>query len=162
MFLVFSSKKGDWSANGWYTILQELNVCFIETYACFGKTWAKTHLPRQHWIVSIFTKQVVKQEVGEREGNFEILAFPNQYKDILDDLIDDSDSKSPDQARLFYIKFYNTFRSEASLADLLERNYLDKDFLDRSSWLAFKTGNLQVRQYYIVTPQARYKKSRKR
>lgn len=74
-------------------------------------------------------------------GNLEILVIPNQYKDTLDDFINNSNLESPDWARPIDVRTCNSSNSKASLADLLERNYLDEDVLDRSLRLVPKTKN---------------------
>lgn len=58
------------------------------------------------------------------------MAIFKKYKDTLDNLIDSSNSKSPDWVISIDERSYNVPKSENSLADLLERDYLDKDILD--------------------------------
>ena len=72
-------------------------------------------------------------------GNSEIVAIPNQYKDILDDLIDSSDPEFSDRAEPMDEKSCNAPMFESSSADILEGNCLDEDHSDRSSRLAPKT-----------------------
>lgn len=93
--------------------------------------------------------------------NSEIVAFSNWYKNTLDDFIDSSDSESLDLARLIDERFRNAPMSEGSLADLLEENCLDEDLLDRSSWLASKIWDLQVRQCRVIASRAEYEKSKR-
>ena len=71
--------------------------------------------------------------------NSKIVAIPNQYKNTLDDLIDSSDPESADRAGPIDERSQNTPMSEGSSADLSEKNCLDKDLLEKSSWLAPKT-----------------------
>ena len=85
-------------------------------------------------------------------GNSKIVAIPNQYKDTLDDLLNSSNSKSLDWVRPVDKKSRNALMSEGSLADLSKWDCLDKDLLDRSSCLAPKTRDLQVRQRRVVAP----------
>ena len=47
-------------------------------------------------MITIFWKQVLKHMVGEAEEKSEIAPILNQYKDTLDNLIDSSDTESPD------------------------------------------------------------------
>ena len=92
-------------------------------------------------------------------GNFEIVAILNQYKDTLDDLIDSSDSESLDWAGPIDERFCNAPMSKGSLADCSEEDYLDENLPDRSSQLAPKAKDSQVRQRRVVAPQAGYGKS---
>lgn len=62
-----------------------------------------------------------------------IVAIFNRYTDILNDIIDRSDSESIDLAKLVDKRFYNASRSKSSLASLLKRDYLNKDISDRLS-----------------------------
>lgn len=71
--------------------------------------------------------------VGDKKENFEILIIFNLYKDTLDNFIDSSDLEFLDWARPINIRFYNTLKSKASSADILERDYVNKNFLDKSS-----------------------------
>ena len=95
----------------------------------------------QNQIVTILRKQVVKQAVGGRERNFEIVAIYNRYKDILDDLIDCPDPKSPPGP--INERSRNAPRSRGGSTGLLEEDYLDEDVSasNRSSQLAPKTKN---------------------
>lgn len=71
--------------------------------------------------------------------NSEIMAIPNQYKETVNDFIDSSDPESPDWAGLIDKRSHNATVSEGNLADFLEGNCLDKEVLDRLSWLMPKT-----------------------
>lgn len=55
----------------------------------------------------------------------------NQYKDTLNDFIDNLDPKSLDLAGLIDKRFRNILKSKKNLINLLERNYFYKDLLDR-------------------------------
>ena len=140
-------------------MLQIQKICFTRAYTCFDKTWAKTLLLRQYQIVSILKKRVVKQVVRGGGGNSEIMAISIQYKDTLDDLINSSDPESPNQERPIDVRFYNVAMSESSLTDLSGRDYLNVDLSDRSSRLASKTKDSQVRCRHIIAPWADYGKS---
>ena len=83
-------------------------------------------------------------------GNSEIVAIPNRYKDTLDDLIDSSDPESPDRARPIDERSRNAPMSEGSIADCSEGDSLDEDLLNKSSQLAPKTEDSQVRQCRVV------------
>lgn len=96
-------------------------------YICLGKTWAETPPLRQYRIISIFRKRVVKQAIGGRAEDFEIVAISNQYKDTLDDLNDSSDPESPDWARPINEKSCNAPISKGSSIDLSERDCLDEN-----------------------------------
>ena len=111
-----------------------------------GKTWAKNPPPRQHQIVSIFKKRVVKQAIRGKVENSEIVAIHNQYKETLDDLIDSSDLELSDWAGPIDERSRNTPISKWSSTDLLEGNCLDKDLSDKLSRLAPKTQDSQVHQ----------------
>ena len=71
----------------------------IGAYARLGKTWIETPLQRQDRIIVLLRKKVIKQAVGRDEQKSEILAIPNQYKDMLDDLVDSSDLEHPEMLR---------------------------------------------------------------
>lgn len=89
------------------------------------------------------------------------MAIFNKYKDTLDNFIDNSDPESLNKVRLIDERSYNVPRSENSLTDLWEGDCLDEDILDRSSRLAPKTENSQMRQCYVVALfQARFKRVR--
>ena len=85
--------------------------------------------------------------VGGGEGKSEIAAIPNKYKDSLDDLIDSSDTESPDQPEspdwLEPIDkgTCNVPRSRGASLSLSEEeeDCLDKDVLVTSLKLAPKT-----------------------
>ncbi len=115
------------------TILPKLKVCFTGAYVCLGKTWAETPLPRQNRIVTIFRKRVLKQAVGGAERKSEITAIPNKYKDTLDELINSSDTESPDQSDspdqpgLIDKGSHNAPRSKGGSPTLLEEDRLDED-----------------------------------
>lgn len=78
-------------------------------------------------------KQVVKQIVGEAEGNSEIIAILNRYKDTLDDLIDSLDLKSPDRPKPIDKGLGNTPRSENSSTGLSKGDCLNKNISNRSA-----------------------------
>ena len=78
-------------------------------------------------------------------ANSEIVAISNRYKDTLDDLIDSSDPESPDRAGPIDERSHNAPMFEGSSADCSEGNCLDENLPDRSSWLAPKTEDSQVR-----------------
>ena len=105
-----------------------------------------------------FNPQETGCQAGSWEGvrNIEIVAISNQYKDTLDDLIDSSDLESLDWVEQIDKKSRNAPMSEGSSADLSEKDCLDEDLPDRSSQLAPKTENLQVRQRRIIAPRAGY------
>ena len=71
----------------------------IGAYARLGKTWIKTLLQRRDRIIVLLRKKVIKQAVGGAKQKSEILAIPNRYKDILDDLIDSLDLEHPEMLR---------------------------------------------------------------
>lgn len=52
--------------------------------------------------------------------------------------------------------------SEGSSADFLEKNCLDEYLPDRSSRLAPKTEDSQVRQHRVIASRARYRKSQRK
>lgn len=70
------------------------------------------------------------------------MAIFNKYKDSLNNLIDSSDLKSVNQAKPIDEKFCNTYRLKCNLTSLLEKNYLDKNVLNRSLQLVLITENL--------------------
>lgn len=74
--------------------------------------------------------------------NSDIIIILKWYKDTIDDLIDSLDPKSPDWARVIAKRFYSAFMSESSLTDLLKRDCLDKDLLDKLLRLLHKTKKL--------------------
>ena len=67
------------------------------------------------------------------KNNSEIVAISNKYKDILNNFINSSSSKSLNQPRLMNKKLYNAFRSKNNLIDLFKRNCLNKNISDKSS-----------------------------
>lgn len=87
----------------------------------------------QNWIITIFKKKVVKQIIKKIEENFEIVAIPNKYKNPFNDLINSSDIESPNKFKLINKGSCNMSRFESNLIKLLERDYFDKDVLDKSS-----------------------------
>ena len=102
------------------------------------------------------------QEMGCQEGgwgggvkNSEIVAIPNQYKNTLDDFIDNLDLKLPDWAGPIDEKSRNAPMSENSLADFLGKDCLDEDLLDKLSQLAPKIGDLKVHQHCVIAPRVR-------
>ena len=54
-------------------------------------------MPRSYYYTT--QKKVIKQAVGEAEQKSKILAIPNQYKNMLDDLIDSLDLEYPEMLR---------------------------------------------------------------
>ena len=72
----------------------------IGAYAQLGKTWIDTPQERRDCIIILLRKKVIKQAVGAAGQKSEILAIPNRYKDILDDLVDSSDLNHPEMLRL--------------------------------------------------------------
>lgn len=73
------------------------------------------------------------------------MAIFNQYKNTLNDFTNSLDLESLDWAKLIDERSHNASIFEGNLANFLERNYLDKNLLERSLWLALKTQDLQVR-----------------
>ena len=71
----------------------------IGAYVQLAKTWIKSPLQCQDRIIVLLKKKVIKQAVGGAEQKSEILAIPNQYKDMLDDLVDSSDLEYPEMLR---------------------------------------------------------------
>ena len=71
----------------------------IGAYARLEKTWIDTPLECQDCIIVLLRKKVIKQAVGGAGQKFEILAIPNRYKDMLDDLVDSSDLEHPEMLR---------------------------------------------------------------
>lgn len=59
------------------------------------------------------------------------MAIFNQYKKTMNDLIDSSDQKSPDWAKLIDKKSHNAIMFESNLADFSEGDCLDKEVLNR-------------------------------
>ena len=108
-----------------------------------------------------FNPQEMSCQAGNwrRVGNSEIVAIFNQYKDTLKDLIDSSDPESLDQAGLIEARFRNAPISENSSADLSKGNCLDKNLPNKSSWLAPKTWDSEMRQRRVIIHRAKYKKS---
>ena len=94
-------------------------------------------------------------------GNSEIVTILNQYKNTLDDLIDSSDPESVDRAGAIDNKFRNAAMSEGSSANLSKGDCLDRDLPNKSSRLACKTRDSQVRQCRVIAPQAGYGKSKR-
>ena len=68
----------------------------IGAYAQLGKTWIETLLQHRDRIIVLLRKKVIKQALGGVEQKSKILAIPNRYKDILDDLVDSSDLEHPE------------------------------------------------------------------
>lgn len=101
-------------------------------------------------MVIIFRKQVVKQRIGKIKENSEIVAILNKYKVTLNDLIDNSDAKSPDQLGLINKRLYNALKSENSPRGFLKQDCLDDDVLNRSSRLAPKSEDSQVYQRHDI------------
>lgn len=58
--------------------------------------------------------------VKEKKRNFEIVAIPNRYKDILDNLINSSDLESPDWSKLIDKKSHNIPKFGGSLIGFLK------------------------------------------
>ncbi len=92
------------------------------------------------------------------EGKSEIVAILNKYKDTLDDLIDSSDTESPDRpdspnwSGIFDKGPRNSPRSRDGSPTLLEEDCLDKDVLVTSLEPAPKIQASQVHQRYNVAP----------
>ena len=120
------------------------------------KTWAKTSLPRQNWIVIIFWKQVLKQAVGEVEEKSEIGAIYNKYKNTLDDLINNSNTKSPDHlnslnwSRLIDKGSYNASKSKNRLPTFLEADCLSGNISITSLEPIPKIWDFQMHQRHNV------------
>ena len=68
----------------------------IGVYFELGKTWIDTPPERQDCIIVLLRQKLIKQAVGRGEQKSEILAIPNQYKNMLDDLVDSSDLEHPE------------------------------------------------------------------
>ena len=89
------------------------------------------------------------------EEKFEITAIPNKYKDTLDNLINSSDTESPDQPDsptrqgLIDKGSHNVLRSKGSSPTLLEEDRLDENILVT---LVPKISASQVYQPHDVTP----------
>ena len=71
----------------------------IGAYARLGKTWIDIPLERRDCIIVLLRKKVIKQAVGGAGQKSEILAIPNQYKDMFDDFVDSSDLKHLEMLR---------------------------------------------------------------
>lgn len=67
------------------------------------------------------------------------MAIFNKCKNILDDFINNLETESSDWPRPIHKGLRNMPKSEGSSTKLLERNYLNKDILNRSSQLAPRT-----------------------
>lgn len=76
------------------------------------------------------------------EAKSKIPGIPNRYKDILDDLIDSSDTKSWDWPGFIDKESSNVLRFKVSLRDLWE----GEDLSDQSSSPMLKTGKSQLYQ----------------
>ena len=113
--------------------------------------WGK-HGPKPPFGVEIrlsqsFGNEYSSRRLGRGEGKSEIVAIPNKYKDTLDDLIDSSDTESPDQPespnRLGPIDkgIHNAPRSKDASPSFSEEeeDCLDEDVLVTSLKLAHKT-----------------------
>lgn len=74
----------------------------------------------------------------------------NQYKNIINDFINSFDLKYLIQIELIDEKSRNDPKFEGNSADLSNGDFLHKDVLNKSSQLAPKTENLQIRSYYII------------
>lgn len=72
------------------------------------------------------------RQLGGKKENSKILVISNQYKDTLDDFIDNSYLEFPDWVGLIDMRTCNLPNSKANSADLLEKNYLDKDVSNKS------------------------------
>lgn len=70
--------------------------------------------------------------------NYKLVVIPNKYKENLDDLIDSSDSVSPDRAAPIHGRSRNAPRSECRTTSFLEKNCSDKNIADSLSLLASK------------------------
>lgn len=83
----------------------------------------------------------MKQAIEKIEEKSEIIVISNKYKDILNNLIDSSDTDFPDwlktpnlpnsldQLEFIDIKLYNVLKSKSGLPTLKKKDYLDKDVL---------------------------------
>ncbi len=124
-------------------------------YARLGKTWAESPLLHQNRIVTILWKRVLKQVVGGAEEKSEIVAIPNKYKDTLNDLIDNSDTESPDRPDspdrpgLIDKGSRNAPRSRGSSPTLSEEDRLDEDVQLEP---APKIRAFQMHERHDVTP----------
>lgn len=94
--------------------------------------------------------------------NFEIVAIFTQYKDTLDDFIDNSNLESLVLAGSIDKKSYNVPISKSSSIDLFKEEYLDENLLNMSSQLTPKIEDSLVRQSRVIAPQARYRDSQRR
>ena len=86
---------------------------------------------RQNRSVTILKKRVVKQEIGGIKINSEIVAIPNRYKDILNNLIDNPDEESPNWPGPIDKRSRNALRFRSNLTGLSKKDYLDKNVLDK-------------------------------
>ena len=68
------------------------------------------------------------------------MAIPNEYKETLDDIIDNLNTEPLNWPRLIDKELCNTSRFESSLTELLKDDRLNKDVSDRLSWLVLKIG----------------------
>ena len=141
-----------------YIILLILKVYFTKDYARLEKTWVKTPCSCQNWIVTIFWKRLFKQVVQGAEGWSEIIAILNKYKDTLDDLIDSSDTKSPDHlnspnwAKFIYKRLCNAPKSRNGSPTFLKKDCLDKDISITSLETTPKIEDSQVYQRHNIAP----------
>lgn len=90
--------------------------------------------------------------MGWAEENFEIAAILNNYKDIVDELIDSSNTKSPHWSKPIDKKSCNTPRSRTIVMVFSEGDCCNADILVRSSGLAPKTRKSWGYQYHDVAP----------
>ena len=95
-------------------------------------------------------------------ANYGIVAILNQYRDILNDLIDSSDPESSYPAGPIAKKSRNTPMSDGNLADLSKGDCLDENLSNRSSRLAPKAENLQICQEHVVALWEWYAKTHRR
>lgn len=90
------------------------------------------------------------------EKKSKVAAILNKYKDSLNNLINISDTESPDQTKasnwleLIDKGIYNTYRSEIALLNFLEENSLDKDMLVTLLKLAPQIGDFQIYKHHDI------------
>lgn len=105
----------------------------------------------------------------EVEKKPKIMAIPNKYKDIYNNLIDSLDDKSSDWLGLINKRSCNMPRFESSSIDLSKKNYYlnNKNILNTLLGLVSKIWNIQIYWYYNVgsfclkKEKTQYKKSQR-
>lgn len=96
-----------------------------------------------------------------------ITAILNKYKNTFNDLIDSSDTKSPNWPTLIRKGSRNAPRSKGNIMGFSEEDCFDKDVLDTLLELILKTQNSQIHQCHNIAtfdPKSRktqYEKGRK-